>query len=142
MPATAQWMGSVDPILADGASLNPTWAIRALVVYDKWLWDRLPAANACEQMAFAMSAYNGGLGWALKRRARSGEPGLCIGKTCAINPGITRANQHENETYPKRILLRIEPAYEAAGWTAAGPLMAERRLLALTCRSLASGVSA
>lgn len=116
MPATARWMGSVDPVLSGGASLNPTWAIRALVVYDKWLWDRLPSANACEQLAFAMSSYNGGLGWALKRRARSSEPGLCLGKTCAINPGITLANQHENETYPKRILLRIEPAYEAAGW--------------------------
>lgn len=115
MPATAAWMGSIQPDLAGAAPLNPTWAIRALVVYNHWLYKRLPAANACEQLAFALSAYNGGLGWALKRRARSPEPALCLGKTCNINPGITPANQAENQSYPQRILRRLEPVYAASG---------------------------
>ena len=115
MPATAAWMGSIQPDLAGAAPLNPTWAIRALVVYNHWLYKRLPAANACEQLAFALSAYNGGLGWALKRRARSPEPSLCLGKSCNINPGITTANQAENQAYPQRILRRLEPVYAASG---------------------------
>jgi soluble lytic murein transglycosylase-like protein len=115
MPATAAWMGTLQPDLAGPAPLNPTWAIRALVVYNHWLHQRLPAANACEQLAFALSAYNGGLGWALKRRARSPEPALCLGKSCNINPGITPANQAENQAYPQRILRRLEPVYAASG---------------------------
>ena len=40
------------------------------MTYDKYLWDRLAAKNAqkkvltpCDRMAFALSAYNGGMGW-------------------------------------------------------------------------------
>lgn len=115
MPATAKWIGGIDTELAAVAPMNPTWAIRALIVYDKWLYERVRAVNACEKMAFAMSAYNGGLGWVLKRKAKSAEPLVCFGKTCNVNPGIHPANQKENQEYPVRILLRNEPVYAATG---------------------------
>lgn len=115
MPATAEWIGSLRPDLANPNPANPVWALRALVVYDKFLWDRVQGANPCERLAFAMSAYNGGLGWTLKRKARSDAPDICFDKTCAINPGITPANQHENQTYPERILKRFEPMYARSG---------------------------
>lgn len=114
MPGTAQWIGGITPDLAERAPLNPTWALRALVVYDLWLWQRIRADNDCERMAFVLSAYNGGLGWVYKRQKLSPQPGLCMGQTCAINPGVTPASQRENAHYPTVILRTYEPLY--AGW--------------------------
>lgn len=116
MPATSNWIGGLYASLGDRAPTNPTWAIRALVTYDKWLADRVKSVNGCEQMAFALSAYNGGLGWVYKRQKLSPEPGRCFGATCDINPGVTPASQRENAHYPEVILRRYEPLY--AGWGA------------------------
>lgn len=116
MPATARWIGSTDAALANPAPLNPTWAIRALVQYDHWLAQRIKAADDCQRMAFALASYNGGLGWTYKRQQRSSTPGVCLGATCDINPGITAASQAENAHYPQVILQRFEPLYEAARW--------------------------
>lgn len=118
MPSTAVWISGVYPDLADNAPTNPTWAIRALIRYDKFLIDRIAAENKCEHMAFALSAYNGGLGWVNKRKAKSSQPQRCLNATCEINPGITAANQRENADYPRRILLKHEPLYVNAGWGA------------------------
>lgn len=115
MPATARWIGTIDPALAAMAPHNPTWALRALVVYDRWLWDRIRADNNCERMAFALSAYNGGLGWAHKRQRLSPTPGVCMGQACQVNPGITAAAQRENEHYPRVILLQHQPRYRPWG---------------------------
>jgi soluble lytic murein transglycosylase-like protein len=115
MPTTARWMGDIDPSLAERAPLNPTWALRALVSYDLWLHQRIRhATDACERMAYTLSAYNGGLGWVYKRqglaRAQGHDPAVCLGSTCDINPGIAPANQRENEHYP-RVILSGERAY-------------------------------
>ncbi len=118
MPATARWIGSTDAALASPAPLNPTWAIRALVQYDFWLAQRIKAQDDCQRMAFVLASYNGGLGWVYKRQARSSTPGVCLGATCNINPGITAASQAENAHYPAVILQRFEPLYEAARWGA------------------------
>jgi len=119
MPATANWIGGLDGALAAHTPTNPAWAIRALVVYDKWLFDRLSAANPCEHMAFVLSAYNGGLGWVYKRKnlaLKTGiAPAVCLGQTCALNPGVSPASQRENEHYPQVILRRIEPSYALWG---------------------------
>jgi soluble lytic murein transglycosylase-like protein len=115
MPATANWIGGLYPSLADRAPTNPTWALRALVTYDKWLADRIRADDECQDMAFALSAYNGGLGWVYKRQKLSDQPGLCLGATCQINPGITAASQQENQHYPELILRRYEPLYASWG---------------------------
>ncbi|WP_198086622.1 lytic transglycosylase domain-containing protein [Variovorax sp. E3] len=115
MPSTARWIGGLYGDLRDVAPLNPTWALRGLVTYDKWLFDRVKADNECEQMAFALSAYNGGLGWVYKRQRLSPQPGVCIGATCAINPGIAPANQRENEHYPDVILNKHQPLYRTWG---------------------------
>lgn len=116
MPATATWISGAYAALKPNEPFNPTWAIRALVTYDKFLYDRVKAANHCERMAFALSGYNGGLGWVYKRQALSPEPQRCLGVTCDLNPGIHPANQRENADYPRRILLRHEPLYVRAGW--------------------------
>ncbi len=116
MPATAVWISGIYPDLADNAPTNPTWAIRALLRYDKYLHDRVAGSTPCERMGFSLAGYNGGLGWVIKRKARSDKPLQCFSATCDINPGITPANQRENADYPRRILFQHEPLYVKAGW--------------------------
>jgi soluble lytic murein transglycosylase-like protein len=126
MPATAQWiaptLNSCKPEAAPGQEClagfgptNPTWSLRAMVTYDKWLADRVRADDECQDLAYALSAYNGGLGWVYKRQKLSAKPGVCLGLTCAINPGITPAAQQENQHYPELILLKYQPLYQAWG---------------------------
>jgi len=116
MPSTATWISGVYPDLAENSPTNPVWAMRALLRYDLFLFDRVAGESLCEQIAFALSAYNGGLGWVNKRKALSPTPRKCLDATCAINPGISQPNQRENADYPKRILQRYEPLYVADGW--------------------------
>lgn len=116
MPSTAEWIGGLDAQLAAREPLNPTWALRALVRYDRWLWDRLPVAeDECQRMAFVLTAYNGGLGWVYKRQRLGAAPGVCLGATCRINPGVSPQSQLENQHYPELILQRYEPLYASWG---------------------------
>lgn len=108
-PATADWIGGLDPPLANPDTGNPTWALRALVRYDAWLYARVPAASnalPCTRMALALRAYNGGLGW-LQKEAKAGKP---------CETFRSAANCRENLGYPQRILTRLEPIYIHAGW--------------------------
>ncbi|WP_182341923.1 transglycosylase SLT domain-containing protein [Comamonas koreensis] len=115
MPATAKWAneaaawGAVEP-------LNPTWSIRAGVWYDRWLYDRVKGHTECDRWNFALSSYNGGLGWTNRRKARSPDP-LSWQATGFINPGILASNQHENETYSPKILLKHQLIYSSWGRT-------------------------
>jgi soluble lytic murein transglycosylase-like protein len=130
MPSTAKWIAGLSPSLNPCSApertpdqdclvgfgpTNPTWALRGLVTYDKWLADRIRADDPCQDMAFALSAYNGGLGWVYKRQKLSRQPGLCLGATCQINPGITAEAQQENQHYPELILGKYEPLYASWG---------------------------
>jgi soluble lytic murein transglycosylase-like protein len=116
MMPTARWIQGIYPVELAGDVLSADWGIRALARYDRHLWERLSGIDACERMAFVLSAYNGGEGWVRRRKARSDSPEVCLFKTCDINPGITPANQRENAGYPRRILLTLEPIYIAAGF--------------------------
>lgn len=119
MPATAQWIGGLDAGLAERATFNAAWSMRALVVYDHWLHERIrTAADGCQRMAFTLSAYNGGLGWVYKRQAmaRLGgvDPGVCLGAACTLNPGVSLGSQRENEHYP-RAIVALERQYTRWG---------------------------
>jgi len=115
MPATAKWMASLY-----GEAPNPfdaRWSMLYQSRYMKRLHDAIRNSdNACEQYAFALAAYNGGLGWVNKRRAMSDTPGICMGAACAINPGVASWAQRENEHYPRRILRELSPLYYEAQW--------------------------
>lgn len=127
MPATANWLGGLRPDLGPAAPWNPGWALRGLVAYDRWLWLRVGAATACDRMAKVLSAYNGGLGWVLKDSALARNNGLdprrWWGNVEAVNAGRSAAAKRENQGYPQRILLILEPLYVASGW---GPGICER----------------
>lgn len=128
MPATERWIAGAYPReLGEGTALNPTWALRALTRYDRWIWERVPTATAtvtatstanppqppffkgggeCGRMVATLRGYNGGLGW-VQKEARSGRP--CEAFRSA-------ASCRENLDYPRRILWVLEPAYVRAGW--------------------------
>lgn len=142
MPSTAAWISELFPDLRTGKPgmgtgregdgtpslplgraeqpFSPHWAVRAMLRYDDWLFARVTALSACERMAFALCAYNGGLGWVQrdKRLARNKgiDPEQYWGGVETVNAGRSAANFRENRDYPRRILLRLEPVYEAAGW--------------------------
>lgn len=123
-PGTAAWIGTLDPVLAGGDAGNPVWALRALVRYDRWLWDRTTvaaAATPCDRMAFALSAYNGGIGYVGREQRLAAASGLApdrwwqnVELTCVKSRADWACE--ENRGYPRRILLVIEPAYVRAGW--------------------------
>ena len=115
MPATAQWAAAAGAFGAPDP-LNPAWAIRAGVWYDRWLWDRIKADTDCDRWHFVLASYNGGLGYVYRRQKMSPAPGKWA-STGFINPGILPSNQHENETYSPRILIMHQPKFAPWGRT-------------------------
>jgi hypothetical protein len=118
-PGTAKWIAGVYPKeLGDANPFNPGWAIRALVRYDRWLWDRNPAATDCDRFAFALESYNAGLGWVQKETKEAIRRGAPVGvwwgereKVCLRAGWACK----ESRDYPKRILLKHQPVYRNWG---------------------------
>ncbi|MDD3310970.1 transglycosylase SLT domain-containing protein [Pseudodesulfovibrio sp.] len=119
-PATARWLPTVAPQTGEPAPLNPGWALRALVAYDHWLHGKISAASPCDRWAMTLSAYNGGLGWLNRDRRIAPSSGLdparWWGHVETVNAGRAAWAIRENRGYPRRILLTLEPLYEATGW--------------------------
>lgn len=120
MPATARWWAEMRPASGPAAPWNPGWALRSLAGYDRWLWERVRACDDCNRMAMALAGYNGGLGWVRKDAALAAELGLdpltWWDNVETVNSGRSSSAKRENRGYPRRILLTLEPRYEAAGW--------------------------
>ncbi len=122
MPATSKWIAAQYPELAANNPFNPSWAMRALVQYNRWHWQRISAATDCDRWAFVLSAYNGGLGWVQRDKAKAKAAGVdplrYWGAVEHINAGRSRANFAENRGYPKRIIYHWQPHYITNGWGA------------------------
>ena len=124
MPATAKWMAQQFPDqLGQFDPWDPFQAIKGAALYDKWLLDRVqPIGWApltdCSRWNFALRGYNGGEAWLLRER------GLTVAGRGNANDwrdverfrARSPAAHRENINYPRRILLKLEPAYIAAGW--------------------------
>lgn len=120
-PDTARWIAGAYPAeLRDGQPFNPGWALRALVRYDQHLLQRVAGRDTCQRMAFALSAYNGGLGWVQRDKAAAkaagADPLSWFDSVERFNAGRAPAYFRENRDYPRRILFQHEPRYVAAGW--------------------------
>jgi soluble lytic murein transglycosylase-like protein len=115
MPSTSAWISNAIPALAANQPFNPSWAIRALTSYDRWLWQRISAANSCEQIAMTLSGYNGGLGWVQRDQKLAAQRGLdsqrWFSQVATVNAGRHDAAWRENRHYPQRILLELAPRY-------------------------------
>lgn len=118
MPATARWIGDIDPELRQAQPFNPGWALRALVVYDRHLYDLAPARFAArDRMWVALRAYNGGMGhWNAEARS-TGLRTPTREQVDAACGQARRAALHcpENLGYPHRILVVLQPRYALWG---------------------------
>ena len=97
---------------------NPAWALRALVTYDRWLYERTPARYAPkDRMWVALRGYNGGLGHWQAEAAATGAAQPTLAQVDAACGKARRAAVHcrENLGYPHRILVVIQPRYTAWG---------------------------
>lgn len=119
MPDTADWISQRFPALHSREPFNPSWAMRALVQYDQWLWQHVTAADDCQRMAFTLSAYNGGLGWVNRDKTlamqRGLDPRVWFDSVSTVNAGRSAANWRENRGYPQRILYQNAPRYLSWG---------------------------
>lgn len=124
MPATAKWLPTVAPHTGEPLPFNPAWAMRAMAAYDAYLLRKIKnTASARDHWKFALSAYNGGLGWVNRDRAKAARMGLDPSRyrdVEAVNAGRSAANFKENRGYPRRIFA-LQEVYAAAGWGAVVP---------------------
>ena len=122
MPGTAAWISQLRKELAANEPMNPVWAMRSMIVYDGWLHHRVQARRPCDKWAMTLSAYNGGLGWVIRDKrlasVKGTDPLAWFNSVERHNSGRSTANFKENRDYPRKILLRLEPLYERAGWGA------------------------
>ena len=113
MPATAQWWCELNGLdVIECQPTNPVWAMRALVGYDRWLFERVRGLSEFDLLWASLRAYNGGLGHWLKEAAtvRSEQDRASIDAACG------KARRHpsfcpENLGYPRRILIILQPRY-------------------------------
>lgn len=125
IPSTARWLPTVAPEVGNPQPFKPAWSLRACVVYDKYLCDRMSAMSAgkslipCDRMAFALSAYNGGAGWVNRDRNLAAKKGLdpdrYFGSVETVNAGRRASAIRENRRYVAYIFER-QAAYVRAGW--------------------------
>jgi soluble lytic murein transglycosylase-like protein len=92
LAGTQRWLTARYPAsLRPAAPLNPIWSLRAMLTYDRYLWDRAKG-DSCGRMRLTLAGYNAGPGRMYKRW-----------------PAETRRYVH-------RILQVLEPVYVANGW--------------------------
>lgn len=124
MPSTATWLPQVAPETGSPAPFDPRWALRACVTYDKYLFDRIAPRKGhlseWNRIAFALSAYNGGLGWTNRDRKKTsqsgGDPDIWFGHVEQTNAGRRTSAKRENQRYVQIILRERQNAYVKAGW--------------------------
>ena len=115
--STAEWMIEIFPELKRANVYNPNWSIRAMLLYDSWLDDRIKSIDECNQWAMILSSYNGGLTWLNRDKA--------LAEAKGSNPNIwwnhvekysNRADWaiRENRNYSKSIIFKHQNLY--ANW--------------------------
>ena len=118
-PDTAEWISGAYPkSLGTNQPTNPTWAMRALVTYDKLLYDQSDAITPCDRMWKALWKYNGGAGWIArdeKLAAKNGKNPRVALEVEPYNAGRAPEMFKENRDYPRAILLKWQPIYTLWG---------------------------
>jgi hypothetical protein len=72
MPETAEWIQKKEKALQNismkPAPFDPGWSIRALILYDQWLYQHV----SCRDWHYAFRSYNGGIGRMNKEIRKAG----------------------------------------------------------------------
>lgn len=122
MPATAAWiqglyakdLRELCPVKT-GCPLDAGWAIRAMTIYDRHLFNRLAGESHLDKLAFVLTSYNSGLGWTLKEKASARLNGKSANKWwCNVEHQKVKsmAAFRESRWYVKNILLNLRHHYE------------------------------
>lgn len=123
-PETATWINSAYSTELKGyATYSPTWAIRAMILYDRRLNNSFPNSDPCNKWYFTLASYNGGLGWIKKEQVLAVKKGL--------DPNIWHDNVatvssravwafRENRDYPVKIIEQHQKIYRSWGQTVCG----------------------
>lgn len=111
---------ATEAVKVEPLPFNPGWALRAMCAYDSYLLQRITnAPRMYDRWAFALSGYNGGLGWVNRDRklalASGYDPARYWDHTEKVNAGRRASAFRENREYPRRI-FDVQYTYEAAGW--------------------------
>lgn len=119
MPATGRWLSQIYPELGPPDPFAPRWAIRAMVRYDRFHWERLTGADDCQRMAKTRASYNQGLGWTRRQEFATPAPkrDRWFGGVEDFNPGKSDSAYNETRDYVRQIILRRERKYFAAHWS-------------------------
>jgi soluble lytic murein transglycosylase-like protein len=111
-PGTARDMARLHPqelgrSSPNGVPTDPRWALLALCIYDKALYDAAAfAATDGDRWRFALWGYNGGWGWVQKDRAKAKAQGLnpnSAADVAQVNNGRAAEFFRENRNYDKAI---------------------------------------
>jgi soluble lytic murein transglycosylase-like protein len=117
MDATARQIAASYPELGGPDPYNPQWAIRALVRYDDWIYQRVQGADVCNRWAATLKGYNAGPGFVQRAQRRSPQPGVWFGVTEHINAGQSGKNFEYSRMYPRWIVFKRQPRYAEWGAT-------------------------
>ena len=115
--STAEWMIEIFPDLKRANVYNPNWSIRAMLLYDSWLDDRIKSIDDCNQWAMILSSYNGGLTWLNRDKAlaeaKGSDPNIWWNH---VEKYSNRADWaiRENRNYSKSIIFKHQNLY--ADW--------------------------
>ncbi len=117
-PQTQEHVKKKYPELAYGNTLNPTWAIQAMTIYNRELYNAVTAIDECNRYAFMLAMYNGGSGWIWREKDLAEADGADRNAYWGVVENYrARAEwaKHENQGYPKRILLELQERYSNDG---------------------------
>lgn len=125
-PETVDFVSKKFPELVSAEPFDPVWAIRAMLLYNKWLKDQITfwpdgpdKLLECDDWAFTLSSYNGGYGWIIRDRRLTRENGYnhnaWFNDTEWFSNRSKRAFR-ENRGYPKKILGVLQKLYYKGGW--------------------------
>jgi soluble lytic murein transglycosylase-like protein len=115
MDGTAAQVARSYPELGAPSPYDPRWAIRAMVRFDGWIYQRVQGAGPCDRWAASLKGYNAGAGYVQRAQKRSPQPEQWFGATEWINAGQSAQNFEYSRTYPRKILLKHQPLYAAWG---------------------------
>jgi len=115
MDSTAATIAARYPELGAADPYDPRWAIRALVRYDGWLYDRVRGVPTCQRWAATLKGYNAGLGYVQRAQARSPHPNQWFGVTEWLNVGQSAQNFRTSRAYPRQILFTHQLRYLSWG---------------------------
>jgi hypothetical protein len=120
MDATASMVAKRFPELGPPDPYNRRWAIRALVRFDDWNYQRVKGKNDCEKWGGALKGYNAGVGYTQRAQKTSVDPTTWFGVTEYVQSGQSAKNFEYSRLYPRWILFKHQPLY--TDW---GPVMCQ-----------------